>query len=138
VSVHTIDDGTDDLMDRARLGGVGGGEALCDGRDGELGLEGALDGRSAERRGAQRPGDAAVKRSVPSPMAVSDHAGGRNVLLQHLGGCVVSCAGEGSGCFAAMAKERRCYQQSSLLRVEPLEHRPMRALPRQARIRHAA
>jgi hypothetical protein len=47
--VHTIDDGTNDLMDLAFSHGIGRGEALGDGRHGDLGLEGSLDGGPAER-----------------------------------------------------------------------------------------
>lgn len=60
--VHTIDDGTDNLMNLAILGRLSRGESLGDGRSESLRLEGALVGGSAESRGAQRPGDAAIKR----------------------------------------------------------------------------
>ncbi|KAH9827854.1 hypothetical protein Tdes44962_MAKER09597 [Teratosphaeria destructans] len=47
---RTVDDGTDDLVDLAVSGAVGGGEALGDGRDGEPGLKGTLEGGSAQGR----------------------------------------------------------------------------------------
>lgn len=57
-AIHTVDDGTDDLVDLAILGGAGAGEALRCGRKERL----CLESRALERRSAQRPGDAAVGR----------------------------------------------------------------------------
>lgn len=78
---HTVDDGTNDLVDSAILGGGGGaGEALDGGGE-------RPDGRGsrAERRGAEGPGNTAVGgcSSVKGSMA---SRGGDGVLLEHVGG----------------------------------------------------
>lgn len=78
---HTVDDGTNDLVDSAILGGGGGaGEALDGGGE-------RPDGRGsrAERRGAEGPGNTAVGglSSVKDSMA---SRGGDGVLLEHVGG----------------------------------------------------
>lgn len=95
--LHTVYDCTNDLMDLAILHTVGRCEALGDGRDDGLGLKGALEGRSAERRGAQRPGDAAVDMSVLGPMAPFAASVRVDVLLQHLcgSGMIWLCEWEG-------------------------------------------
>jgi hypothetical protein len=60
----TIDHSANDCVDASSLASLGGSEALRDSRDEGLWLEGALASRLAQGRGAQRPGDAAVARSV--------------------------------------------------------------------------
>ena len=79
--VHTVDDGTNDLVDSSILAGRGGaGEALDGGGE-------RPDGRGsrAERRGAEGPGNTAVggQSSVKGSMA---SRGGDGVLLEHVGG----------------------------------------------------
>jgi hypothetical protein len=62
VDGHTVDDGTNDLVDLAIvLAGLGAGEALDGGGKRPDGL-----GSRAERRGAKRPGNTAVGGKVIS------------------------------------------------------------------------
>jgi hypothetical protein len=70
-----VDDGTDDLVDLAIFGGVGGGVSVGDGGRKGLWLECALLERSAQRWGAGSTSDAAVTGQPEAPMAPSSYQG---------------------------------------------------------------
>lgn len=91
---HTVNDGTNDLVNLAILGGGSRCKTLGDDWGKSLWLESTLEGWSAERRGAQRPRDAAVTGSVSIAMASmesSNASSGCDVLLQHLCECEMRC-----------------------------------------------
>lgn len=85
-SAHTVDDGTNDLVDLSISGRVARCEALGNcGRDSRL--EGVAESRAQTgSAGLNRPGDAAARRQLRGPMPTPRELGMLDILLQHLHG----------------------------------------------------
>lgn len=89
---HTVDDGTDDLVDLAALGDISAGEASRQRRSEVLldGLEGGAKRRPAEGGGPQRPVDAAAIPSCQRPYGANGIGNRRRAyllsILQDVGG----------------------------------------------------